>query len=90
MYTAVGQKLGLAVNGIMNEVEAAAMWHNAGLLDYQALVVLKHLQCKFHPNKITVPFQKIFTIVEGYTKLQVKAFEYHIEGEKHPEMVIAQ
>ena len=73
----------------MGDVKAAAMWHDTWLLDTQARLVLKHLGCLFK-SKITVPFDKMYSLVEGYTKPRVKVFEYHKEGEKIPEVVHAQ
>ena len=88
-YVAIGQELGLGLDGVMTEIEAAAMWRDARLLDDQARIVLKHLRCKFK-SKITGPFNRIYTLVEGYTKPQVKVIEYHADGEKDPEVVHAQ
>ena len=88
-YIEIGHEQGLGLKGIMNEVEAAAMWRDARLLDYQAITILKHLRY-FFDSKITVPFQKNYSLVEGYTVPKVKVFEYHVQGEKYPEIVHAQ
>eukprot|EP00581_Thalassiosira_minuscula_P022931 CAMPEP_0184435336 /NCGR_PEP_ID=MMETSP0738-20130409/485517_1 /TAXON_ID=385413 /ORGANISM="Thalassiosira miniscula, Strain CCMP1093" /LENGTH=117 /DNA_ID=CAMNT_0026801683 /DNA_START=228 /DNA_END=578 /DNA_ORIENTATION=+ len=32
----------------------------------------------------------MYSLVDGYTKPKVKVFEYHADGEKHPEIVHAQ
>ena len=57
-YIQIGHEQGFGLKGIMSEVEAAAMWRDARLLDYQAITILKHLRY-FFDSKITVPFQKI-------------------------------
>ena len=67
VYTAVGQELGLGLFGLMGKVEAVAMWRDARLLYSQCRTVLKHLRFHFKTN-ITVPFDKIYTPPEGYTK----------------------
>ena len=46
---------GLAVCGIMSNVELCAMLRDAGLIDAQAHIILKHLRYKFYPAKISVP-----------------------------------
>ena len=62
-YVKAGQEMGLCLIGILKKVESAAIWHSFLVLDSQAKTVLKHLRCHFK-SKITVPFQKMFTIVE--------------------------
>ena len=73
----------------MGPVEAAAMWRDGRLLNSQARIVLKHLRYHFE-STITVPFEKMYSLVDGYTKPKVKVFDYHKEGEKIPEVVHAQ
>ena len=89
-YLQIGQERGLSLTRVMDEVESAAMWRDARLLDSQSRIVLKHLRCFFEPHKITVPLSRIYSLVEGYTKPRVKVFEYHVDGSKFPEIVHAQ
>ena len=44
VYTTVGEECGFGLVGIMGEVEAAAMWRDARLMDSQARLILKHLR----------------------------------------------
>ena len=89
LYVDVAMQKGLAITGIMDEVESAAMWRDARVLDNQARTILRHLRYKFE-SKITVPFSKQFNLLEGYTEPKVKVFEHHVNGEKYPEMVHVQ
>ena len=66
-YIDVARDMGLAVVGFMDEVESAAMWRDAGVLDTQARIILKHLRYKFEA-KIACPYQHIFNLLEGYTE----------------------
>ena len=66
LYTVVGHEFNLGLCGIMSVLEAGAMWHDARLLDSQARVVLKHLRYHFK-QKITVPFGKMYSLIDGYT-----------------------
>jgi hypothetical protein len=51
---------GLAITGIMDEVESAAMWRDARVLDNQARTILRHLRYKFE-SKI----RGIYKLKEG-------------------------
>ena len=88
-YTAVGHEFNLGLVGIMGPVEAVDMWRDARIFNSQARILLKHLRYHFK-SPITVPFEKMYSLVDGYTKPKVKVFEYHKEGEKIPEVVHAQ
>ena len=88
-YLEIDEEHGLVMARPMDEIEPAAMWRDTRLLDYQAQTVLWHLSFHFE-SKITVPFHKMYLLVEGYTKPRVKVFEYHLDGEKHSKIVHAQ
>jgi hypothetical protein len=46
LYVDVAMQKGLAITGIMDEVESAAMWRDARVLDNQARTILRHLRYK--------------------------------------------
>ena len=89
VYISVGKKNKMTMEKEMDEIEAAAMWRDARVLDWQAKTVLRHLRFHFK-HKITVPFDHIVTILDGYTRPKVKVFEHHVDGEKNPEIVHSQ
>ena len=82
---------GLAVCGIMSNVELCAMLRDAGLIDAQAHIILKHLRYKFYPAKISVPFTKMKSLLTGMTEPRVKTFHHYPPGNsrKRPELVVA-
>ena len=88
VYVAVGQKNGLTITGTMKEVESAAMWCNARLLDSQAKTISKILRYKFG-TAVTVPFSHIFHLFHGYTVPKHMVLD-HVDGEKWPEQIHVQ
>ncbi len=64
----------MVMRQMMNDIESAAMWRDARVLDHQARIILKHLRFHFN-HKITVPFGHIVTLLDGYTRPWMKVFD---------------
>mmetsp|Transcript_28401 Transcript_28401/g.59959 ORF Transcript_28401/g.59959 Transcript_28401/m.59959 type:complete len:278 (-) Transcript_28401:443-1276(-) len=52
---------------MMDEIESAAMFRDAGLVDAQARTILKHLRYKFK-SKIACPFNNILSLLDESTE----------------------
>ena len=89
VFANVGKANGYNYGTKMDEIASAAMWRDARVLDWQAETVLRHLRYHFEED-ITVPFRRIFTLLDGMTQPRTKSFEHQIDGETDPEMIHAQ
>lgn len=89
-FIQAAEEAGLPVVGIMNEIECGAMISEAGLLDTQYKIVMKHFKHKYNGANIAVPFRRVKDhCCQGFTVPKVKVYEHRRDG-KEAEIIVAE
>lgn len=80
---------GVAVCGLLDATESAAIMTDAGLIDAQWNTIMRHLRDKFHAKIAVSLMEAKRKCYEGYTEPRVKVI-YHRAGDKEEEKIVAE
>jgi len=86
---AANESKGVAVCGVLDAEQSAALYTEADLTDQQWNTIMRHLRHKFNASVAVSLLETKRRCYEGYTAPRVKVI-YHREGEKEEEKIVAE